>query len=43
MRPVDTLMEEHRVIEQVLNCLECMADRCETGDATRCRVGRRCD
>jgi hemerythrin-like domain-containing protein len=31
MRPVDSLMEEHRTIEQVLNCLECMADRCETG------------
>jgi hemerythrin-like domain-containing protein len=31
MRPVDTLMEEHRVIEQVLNCLERMADRCDSG------------
>ena len=31
MRPTEVLMEEHRVIEQVLNCLEQMADRCEAG------------
>jgi len=31
MRPVDTLMEEHRVIEQVLNCLDRMADCCDAG------------
>src|SRR3989304_5906428 len=31
MRPTEVLMEEHRVIEQVLNCLERMADRCEAG------------
>jgi hemerythrin-like domain-containing protein len=31
MRPFEILMEEHRVIEQVLNCLEHMADRCEAG------------
>jgi hemerythrin-like domain-containing protein len=27
------LMDEHRVIEQVLNCLEKMADRCDAGEA----------
>ena len=31
MRPTEVLMEEHRVIEQMLNCLEQMADRCEAG------------
>lgn len=30
MKPTDILMREHRVIEQVLNCLEKMAERCET-------------
>lgn len=29
MRPTDILSHEHRVIEQVLNCLETMADRYE--------------
>src|SRR5262245_22758898 len=28
MRATETLMNEHRVIEQVLACLEKMADRC---------------
>jgi hemerythrin-like domain-containing protein len=28
MRPTDVLMNEHRVIEQVLGCLERIADRC---------------
>jgi hemerythrin-like domain-containing protein len=31
MRPTDTLMEEHRIIEQVLNCVARMADQCEAG------------
>lgn len=31
MRPTSTLMEEHRVIEQVLNCLERMAELVEQG------------
>lgn len=31
MRPTMILMQEHRVIEQVLNCLEKMAERCEAG------------
>ena len=31
MRPTDILMQEHRVIEQVLACLEKMADRCAAG------------
>lgn len=31
MRPTSTLMGEHRVIEQVLNCLERMAELCEQG------------
>jgi hemerythrin-like domain-containing protein len=31
MQPIEILMEEHRVIEQVLNCLERMADRCDAG------------
>lgn len=30
MRPTEVLMEEHRVIEQVLACLDRMADRCES-------------
>lgn len=30
MRPTDILSQEHRVIEQVLNCLDAMADRCES-------------
>lgn len=29
MRPTEILMNEHRVIEQVLDCLDAMADRCE--------------
>jgi hemerythrin-like domain-containing protein len=32
MRATDVLMDEHRVIEQVLNCLERLADRCEAGE-----------
>src|SRR5262245_63752201 len=32
MRATDILMDEHRVIEQVLNCLEKLADHCETGE-----------
>jgi hemerythrin-like domain-containing protein len=31
MRPTEVLMAEHRVIEQVLNCLEQLAKRCEAG------------
>lgn len=31
MQPTDILMQEHRVIEQVLACLEKMADQCEAG------------
>lgn len=31
MRATDILMEEHRVIEQVLTCLEKLADLCEAG------------
>jgi hemerythrin-like domain-containing protein len=31
MRPTLILMQEHRVIEQVLSCLEKMAERCEAG------------
>jgi hemerythrin-like domain-containing protein len=30
MKPTDILSQEHRVIEQVLDCLEQMADRCDT-------------
>ena len=33
MRPTEILMQEHRVIEQVLDCLEIMAQRCEDGKA----------
>jgi hemerythrin-like domain-containing protein len=32
MRPTEILMQEHRVIEQVLDCLETMAQRAEAGD-----------
>jgi hemerythrin-like domain-containing protein len=32
MKVTDILMDEHRVIEQVLNCLEKLADRCEAGE-----------
>jgi hemerythrin-like domain-containing protein len=31
MKVTDILMDEHRVIEQVLNCLEKLAERCEAG------------
>ncbi len=31
MKATDILMDEHRVIEQVLACLEKLADRCEAG------------
>jgi hemerythrin-like domain-containing protein len=31
MRVTDILMDEHRVIEQVLSCLEKLAERCEAG------------
>lgn len=30
MKAIDALMDEHRVIEQVLTCLEVMADHCES-------------
>ncbi len=30
MRATEILMQEHRVIEQVLTCLECIAQQCET-------------
>lgn len=33
MRPTEILKQEHRVIENVLDCLETMAQRAETGDA----------
>ena len=33
MQPTDILMQEHRVIEQVLSCLEAMAERCAAGQA----------
>jgi hemerythrin-like domain-containing protein len=32
MKATDILMDEHRVIEQVLDCLEKLADRCEAGE-----------
>jgi hemerythrin-like domain-containing protein len=32
MRPTEVLMQEHRVIEQVLDCLEIMAQRAAGGD-----------
>jgi len=32
MKATDILMDEHRVIEQVLTCLEKLADRCEAGE-----------
>jgi hemerythrin-like domain-containing protein len=32
MKATDILMDEHRVIEQVLNCLEKLANRCEAGE-----------
>jgi hemerythrin-like domain-containing protein len=32
MRATDVLMDEHRVIEQVLSCLEKLAQRCEAGE-----------
>jgi hemerythrin-like domain-containing protein len=32
MKATEILMDEHRVIEQVLNCLEKMADRSESGE-----------
>jgi hemerythrin-like domain-containing protein len=31
MRPTEVLMQEHRVIEQVILCLEEIANRCEAG------------
>ena len=31
MRPTEILMQEHRVIEQVLDCLEVMAQQCDDG------------
>jgi hemerythrin-like domain-containing protein len=31
MQPTDTLMNEHRLIEQVLNCLERILEQCATG------------
>ena len=31
MQPTDILMDEHRIIEQVLNCLEKILDQCEVG------------
>jgi hemerythrin-like domain-containing protein len=31
MKATEILMDEHRVIEQVLTCLEKLADRCEAG------------
>ena len=31
MRPTEILMQEHRVIEQVLDCLELMARQCDDG------------
>jgi hemerythrin-like domain-containing protein len=39
MRPTEILSGEHRVIEQVLTCLERVADRAET-DALDCASGR---
>jgi hemerythrin-like domain-containing protein len=32
MKATEILMNEHRVIEQVLSCLEKLADRCEAGE-----------
>src|SRR5262245_15379028 len=32
MKATDMLMDEHRVIEQVLDCLEKLADRCASGE-----------
>jgi hemerythrin-like domain-containing protein len=32
MKATEILMDEHRVIEQVLSCLEKLADRCEAGE-----------
>jgi hemerythrin-like domain-containing protein len=32
MKATEILMAEHRVIEQVLNCLEKLAERCEAGE-----------
>ena len=32
MKATDILMDEHRIIEQVLNCLEKLAERCEAGE-----------
>jgi hemerythrin-like domain-containing protein len=32
MKATEILMDEHRVIEQVLNCLEKLADHCEAGE-----------
>lgn len=32
MKPTELLMQEHRVIEQVLDCLEIMAQRANAGD-----------
>ncbi len=31
MQPTDILMNEHRIIEQVLNCLERILEQCEAG------------
>jgi hemerythrin-like domain-containing protein len=33
MRPTEVLMHEHRVIEQVIACLEEISNRCEAGQA----------
>lgn len=44
MKPIETLKNEHRIIEQVLDCLERMAERSATegrldGDAAREAIG----
>ncbi len=40
MKATDILMDEHRVIEQVLSCLERLAEHCESGAGLDARSAR---
>jgi hemerythrin-like domain-containing protein len=42
MRPTEILMNEHRVIEQVLDCLDAMADACERDGRIAEETARQC-
>jgi hemerythrin-like domain-containing protein len=40
MKPTDVLMQEHRVIELVLSCLDRMADNCDAGHSLDVEAAR---